>query len=178
MISSALTVLIIILAALILGIAAVVRMLRSTDRSLPVTAEWIGDLSTDRYRPMMRLLDSRDIEFLRSQAGFTPKMELEMRAQRCQIFRGYLRCLDMDFQRVCTALKLVLVQSEQDRPDLSAVLLHNQILFATGLLAVHFRLVLYRWGICTVDADTLMRIFDGMAVELRHLVPAAMPVGA
>jgi hypothetical protein len=167
-----------ILAALSLGIAALLRMLDSTDRPLPVTAEWIDELSTDRYRPMMRLLDSRDIEFLRSQAGFTPKMESEMRARRCQIFRGYLRCLDMDFQRVCTALKLVLVQSEQDRPDLSGVLLHNQILFATGLLAVQFRLILYGWGICTVDADRLVRIFDGMAFELRHLVPAATPLCA
>jgi hypothetical protein len=175
---SALTIFMIILVALVLGIGALVRLLGSTDRSLPVTAEWIDDLSTDRYRPMMRLLDSRDIEFLRSQTGFTPKMESRMRAQRCQIYRGYLRCLNMDFQRVCTALKLVLVQSEQDRPDLSSVLLQNQILFATGLLAVHFRLILYGWGICTVDADGLMRIFDGMAIELRHLVPAATPVFA
>jgi hypothetical protein len=139
-----------------------------------VTAEWIDDLSPERYRPMMRLLDSGDIEFLRSQEGFTPKMESKMRAQRCQIYRGYLRCLEMDFQRVCTALKLVLVQSEQDRPDLSAVLLHNQILFATGLVAVHVRLILYSWGIGTVDADALVGIFDRMAYELRHLVPAAV----
>ena len=173
---SALTIFMIILIALILGVGALVRMLSSTDRSLPVTAEWIDDLSTDRYRPMMRLLDSGDIEFLRSQPGYAPKMESKMRAQRCQIYRGYLRCLNIDFQRVCTALKLVLVQSEQDRPDLSSVLLHNQILFATGLLAVHFRLILYRWGICTVDADDLVRIFDGMAFELRHRVPAAITV--
>jgi hypothetical protein len=175
---SALTIFMIILVALILGIGALVRMLGSTDRSLPVTAEWIDDLSADRYRPMMRLLDPREIEFLRSQAGFTSKMESRMRAQRCQIYRGYLQCLNMDFQRVCTALKLVLVQSEQDRPDLSSILLHNQILFATGLLAVHFRLILYGWGICTVDADGLMRIFDGMAFELRHRVPAAAPAFA
>src|ERR1017187_4152004 len=175
---SALTIFMIILVALILGIGALVRMLGSTDRSLPVTAEWIDDLSTDRYRPMMRRQYSRDIEFLRAQAGFTPKMEAKMRAQHCQIYRGYLRCLDMDFQRVCTALKLVLVQSEQDRPDLSSVLLHNQILFATGLLAVHFRLILYGWGICTVDADRLVRIFDGVGFELRHRVPAAMAVCA
>ena len=169
---------IVFLAALILATVAVLRKLDSPNRSLPVTAEWIDELSIDRYRPAMRLLDSRDIEFLRSQAGYTPEMESKMRAQRCQIYRGYLRCLETDFQRVCTALKLVLVQSEQDRPDLSSVLLHNQILFATGLLAVHFRLLLYGWGIGTVDADGVMRIFDGMAFELRHLVPSAMPVCA
>jgi len=175
---SVLTILTIILVASLLGIAAMVRMWSAADRSLPVTAEWIDDLSPDRYRPMMRLLDSRDFEFLRSQNGFTPKMESRLRAQRCQIYRGYLRCLETDFQRVCTALKLVLVQSEHDRPDLSAVLLHNQILFAAGLLAVHVRLVLYGWGIGTADADALVRIFDRMAYELRHLVPAAMPAYA
>ena len=169
---------IVFLAALILATVAVLRRLDSPNRSLPVTAEWIDELSTGRYRPMMRLLDSRDIEFLRSQAGFTPKMEAKLRAQRCQIFRGYLRCLEMDFQRVCMALKLVLLHSEQDRPDLSALLVHHRIMFATGLLAARFRLFLYRWGICTVDVTSLVRIFDVMRIELRTLVPAAMPVCA
>ena len=45
---SALTIFMIILVALVLGIGALVRMLSSTDRSLPVTAEWIDDLSTDQ----------------------------------------------------------------------------------------------------------------------------------
>ena len=175
---SVIAVSIVFLAAPILATVAMLRRLDSADRCLPVTAEWIDELSTDRYRPMMRLLDSGDIEFLRSQAGFTSKMESKLRAQRCQIFRGYLRCLDMDFQRVCTALKLVLLHSEQDRPDLSAVLVHHQIMFATGLLTARFRLLLYRWGICTVDVTALVQIFDVMRIELRTLVPAAMPVCA
>src|SRR5664280_432810 len=169
---------IVFLAVPLLATVAVLRKLDSTNRSLPVTAEWIDELSTGRYRPMMRLLDSRDIEFLRSQAGFTPKMEAKLRAQRCQIFRGYLRCLDMDFQRVCMALKLVLLHSEQDRRDLSAVLVHQQVMFATGMMAARFRLFLYRWDICTVDATPLVRIFDAMRIELRTLVPAAMPLCA
>ncbi len=175
---SAIVISAVFLAALLLAVVTVLRKLGSADRTLPVTAEWIDELSTDRYRPMMRLLDSSEIEFLRSQGGFTAKKESKLRAQRCQIFRGYLRCLEVDFQRVCTALKLVLVQSEQDRPDLSAILVHHQIMFATGLLAVHVRLFLYRWGICTVDVDSLVQIFDVMRIELRNLVPAAMPLCA
>jgi hypothetical protein len=146
--------------------------------SLPVTAGWIDELSPDRYRPMMRLLDSGDLEFMRTQAGYTRKMEARLRAQRCQIFRGYLHCLNMDFKRVCMALKLVLVQSAQDRPDLSAVLVHHQIMFTSGLLSVYFRIFLYRWGICRVDATHLLQIFDVMRIELRNLVPSAMPVCA
>jgi hypothetical protein len=167
-----------VLTTLILATVIVFRKLGSANRSLPVTAEWIDELSTDNYRPMMRLLDSRDIEFLRSQAGYTRKLEIKLRAQRCQIFRGYLRCLDLDFRRVCTALKLVLVQSAQDRPDLSAVLVHHRIMFVSGLLAVHFRLLLYRWGICSVDVTRLVQIFDVMRIELRTLVPSTMPAAA
>ena len=166
------------LATLIYLVVAVLRKLGSGPRTLPVTAEWIDELSTDRYRPMMRLLASSEIEFLRSQGGFTSKMESKLRAQRCQIFRGYLRCLETDFQRVCTALKLVLVHSEQDRPDLSAILVHHQLMFATGLLSVHFRLFLYRWGVCTVEVESLVKIFDVMRLELRNMVPAAMPACA
>ena len=49
-------------------------------------------------------------------------------------------------------------------------------MFASGLLAVYFRLFLYRWGICTVDVTPLVQIFDVMRIELRNLVPSAMPV--
>jgi hypothetical protein len=166
------------LAALVTALIILVRSLGSAGQSLPVTAEWIDDLSVERYRPMLRLLDSSDLEFLRSQPGYQRRMESNLRAQRCQIFRGYLRCLNMDFRRVCMALKLVMAQSQQDRPDLASVLLHHQIMFTTGMIAVQARLFLYRWGICTVDVSSLVQIFDVMRLELRTLMPAAVPACA
>jgi hypothetical protein len=72
--------------------------------SLPVTADWIDELSMDRYRPMLRLLDEREFQELRSHPGFTPQMASQLRRQRCRIFRGYLRSLSGDFSRVCMAL--------------------------------------------------------------------------
>ena len=146
--------------------------------NLPVTAEWIDELSIERYRPMMRLLDGGDLEFLRSQPGFTPSMASKLRSQRCQIFRGYLRCLSSDFGRVCAAIKLVMLQSKHDRPDLAAALLRNQLMFATGILIVQGRLFLYRWGLCGVDVTSLVKIFDMMRLELRTLVPAQAMMGA
>lgn len=166
------------LAALVLAVAQLIRKVAFTGRTLPVTAEWIDELSTERYRPMMRLLDGEDVAFLRSHPGFSPKMLTRLRIQRCQIFRGYLRCLGEDFGRVCSAMKLVMLQSRSDRPDLAGALLRHQLLFATGVLTVEFRLFLYRWGICSVDVSSLVKIFDLMSVELRTLVPAALPVGA
>jgi hypothetical protein len=119
----------------------------------PVTASWIEGLSPERYRPMLHLLDAEDLEFLRSQPGFTPKLASRLRAQRCQIFRGYLRCLNEDFQRIIMALKLILAYSPQDRPDLASVLVHQQLRFGLAMAAVHVRLFLYRWDCCGVDVS-------------------------
>jgi hypothetical protein len=176
MIVIVLTVLVVL--ALVAITVTLLRMMASEGHCLPVTAEWISDLSIERYKPMMRLLDSADIEFLRSQPGYTRKMEATLRMQRCQVFRGYLRCLQSDFKRVCMALKIVMSQSENDRADLASVLMHQQLLFASGLMAVQVRLVLYRWGICDVDVTALVRIFDGMRAELCTLVPSAVPHSA
>jgi hypothetical protein len=46
------------------------------------------------------------------------------------------------------------------------------------MLAMHFRLFFYSWGIGTVDATSLVQIFDVMRIELRNLVPSAMPMCA
>jgi len=165
-------------AALLLTVAMLIRKVAFSGGSLPVTAEWIDELSIERYRPMMRLLDGGDLEFLRTQPGFTPKMMTKLRIQRCQIFRGYLRCLNADFGRVCAAIKLVMLQSRRDRPDLAGALMRHQVMFAAGIFGVQFRLFLYRWGLCGVDVTSLVKIFDMMRLELRTLVPAAVPMGA
>ena len=174
--------LIVLLVLMVLALAAAVvilaRKLASTDTSLPLTAEWIDELSIERYRPMMHLLDGGDAEFLRSQPGFTPGMAAKLRIERCQVFRGYLRCLRTDFQRVCAALKLLMLHSRDDRPDLAGVLVHQQLMFECGLVLVGFRLFLYRFGLCGVDVTDLVKIFDLMRLELRRLVPATAAVGA
>ena len=164
--------------ALVGAVVVLARKLAFTDTSLPLTAEWIDELSIERYRPMMHLLDGGDLESLRSQPGFTPGMAAKLRIERCQVFRGYLRCLRTDFQRVCAALKLLMLHSRYDRPDLASVLVHQQVMFECGMVLVCFRLFLYRWGLCGVDVTDLVKIFDLMRLELRRLVPATAAVGA
>jgi hypothetical protein len=162
-----------VLVVLVAVLAIVIRSLGTSGQVLPVTAEWIEELSIERYRPMLRILDSEDLEFLRSQPGYSPRMEANLRAQRCQIFRGYLRCLNTDFRKVCMALKLVMVQSRQDRPDLASAMIHHQIMFTSGMIEIQARLFLYRWGIGTVDVSNVVQIFDVMRLELRTLMPTA-----
>ena len=157
-------------------LAALTRSLKSP--SLPVTVEWIGELSVERYRPMLRLLNQEDLDFLRSHPGFTRKAAARFRAGRRRIFRGYLRSLKSDFKRICAALKILIVQSQVDRPDLTSLLVNSQATFAFGIIRVEFQLLLYRWGVGTVDVSSLLKPFDVMRFELRRLVPAEVPFGA
>ena len=163
---------------LLLALFFVIRKIGFAGSDLPVTAEWIDELSIERYRPMARLLDSGDVEFLRSQPGFTPQMLDKLRSQRRQIFRGYLRSLQGDFGRVCCAIKLLMLHSQHDRPDLATALIRHQFTFACGMLLVHCRLTFYGWGICSVDVARLVKNFDNMRLELRTLIPAAAPMAA
>ena len=90
--------------ALIASLVVVVRGMGSAGGELPLNADWIDQLSVESYRPMMRLLDERDLEFLRAQPGFTRRMAAKLRARRSHVFRGYLRHLSADFRLVCTAV--------------------------------------------------------------------------
>ena len=150
---------------MVLALMLLFRKLSSSGSSLPLTADWIEELSIDCYRPMLRLLDGEDLT-------------AELRMERCQLFRDHLRHLTEDFGRVCTALKLVMLQSGGDRPDLASILIHQQIMYTCGLLVVYSRLFLYRWGICTVDVTSLLKIFDGMRLELQSMVSMAEPMSA
>ena len=144
----------------------------ASPQPLPLTADWIAELSVDRYGPMLRLLNQEDVDFLLTQPGFTPEMASRFRRQRCLLFQAYLRCLDADFRRICTALKILLVQSKHDRPDLASVLLRSQLDFACAMMTVQFRLQCYRHGLGSVAVRDLVKLFDQMRLELRALVPA------
>ncbi|PWU07672.1 MAG: hypothetical protein C5B51_09560 [Terriglobia bacterium] len=165
-----------------LGLAAIVAMalrrVASQKTSLPLTADWIDQLSAERYRPMLRLLDGADFEFVASQPGGTPQLLAKMRRERCVIFRSYLRQLQREFGGVCTAIKILMLHAEVDRPDLASTLLQAQVAFAFGFAVVRVRLVFFAWGIGTPDVAGLLQLFDGVRMELRSLVPAVMPAGA
>lgn len=165
-------------AASVIGMLAYLTRKIGFGGDLPVTSEWIEDLSLERYRPMLRMLDGDDVKFLRSQPGFTPTMAAKLRTQRTQIFRGYLRSLETDFKRVCSAIKLIMVQCKQDRPDLAETLIRQQITFAFAMMQVRVRLFLYSCGIGTVDVTQLVKLFDGVRIELRSLVPATAMMSA
>jgi hypothetical protein len=168
-------------AAILIGLISMwIKLARdfASPQRLPVTADWIDELSVERYRPMLRLLSQEDLQLLRKQPGCTPQMVAAFRIQRAQIFRMYLHQLESDFKRLCMALKVVMVQSKYDRPDLALVLLQNQVTFVYGLTMVRFQSACYRYGIGAVDVTYLLKRIDGLRLELRTLVPAESYTGA
>jgi hypothetical protein len=171
-----------ITAAMILCMAVIllvlVRRLKREHTVLPVTTDWLSELDTVRYRPMLRLLDARDLQFLGSQAGFTRDMARRVRRQRVQAFHGYLRLLEADFDRVGAALRVILTQEGCDRPELGWLLLALRLQVACCLIGIQFRLLLFRWGLSHVDVSGLIKLLDGMRLELRTLVPASLPLAA
>jgi hypothetical protein len=144
--------------------------LSTATRRVPATAEWIGELSVDRYRPMLRLLDDSDREFLCSQPGFDPEMVARLRKQRCDIFGCYLNSLGDDFRQTCQLLRILTLHSTPDRRD-TASLLGKRAMFGLYMLRTRCRLLLYRWGSGRVDIGRLMKLFDSVSVALQGLVP-------
>ncbi len=149
------------------------RALRRSAVAVPVTTEWLDDLSVDRYRAMLRLLEEEEIDFIREQPGYTREIERRFRKDRCAVAREYLRGMHTDFRRVCAVLKIVILQSQDDRPDLAAALLHGRLLFARSVVLYQFRLLLFRYGLPGFETPEMFRVFEAMRLELRTLIPAA-----
>jgi hypothetical protein len=127
-------------------------------------------LSVDKYQPMGRLLREDDFRFLAAQPGFSKKMGRRFRAERRQIFRGYLRNLKKDFGRVSLALQILIVHSAEDRGNLASSLMLQRLLFALGMLAVEGRLALHAAGVGTVDVSGLVQSLQTMQDQMRLLL--------
>jgi hypothetical protein len=166
-----LSALLLLCAGLCAAYLALLRQVTSARDGLPITTEWINELSIERYRPMMRLLDQQETELLESQPGFTPQRAARLRRQRCQVFREYLHDLRGDFGRVSMAMGVLMTQSRHDRPDLARALIQRRLVFAMGLAVIRMRLLLYCHGYCRVDGSALVQTFDALRLELQRLMP-------
>jgi len=138
-----------------------------TDQSVPAELLSQGSL-VERYRPMLRLLDESDSEFVA--AGFPGGAELRrFRAERRSLFRVYLRNLGSDHARIIGAIRDLLVQSQLDRPDLAKALYRCQCMFALAMISVEFKLFLHAMGIGTVDVRSLVAAVEGLQLQLQDL---------
>ncbi len=129
-------------------------------------------LVATRYAPMQRLLDERDYRFLAAHPAFGKTRACKIRAERREIFRAYLRCLGRDYARVCACIRMVMMESGMDRPDLAKALFRNRTLFAAALVGIELRLAVHALGIGTIDVRPMVASLEGMRRTLENLANA------
>ena len=128
----------------------------------------------NRYEPMIRLLSSEDAALVAA----NPALARRLKKQRIEIFRGYLKNLSSDYGCLLAALRLSIVNSAMDRPDLSAALAKNQTLFAMAICRIEYRLLLTRLGVGTVDVTGLVEAISALQSQLRVFEPAMAAAAA
>jgi hypothetical protein len=144
----------------------------TADANLPAEEDWLQHLSPLRYRPMERLLDAGEYQRLEAHPALTPKMRKRIRSRRVRLFREYLDCLSLDYRRACKAVKMLMVQSAQDRPDLAALLVRQRFTFSLRLVMAETSLTLHGLGVGSVDTAKLVAALDSMRLELNSLLEA------
>jgi hypothetical protein len=158
-----------ILIAISIGIAAL--QIFGRLRHLAAIADVQAPLvSPGRYRPMLRLLSDDDIAFVASNKALARKL----RARRIQIFRDYLRCLTKDYGRLLAHLRLAMVRSGVDRPDLARTIARNEFFFGLAICRIEFRLTLYWAGLGKVDVSGLVEAIDALRTQVGAFGPSAL----
>jgi len=165
----------VILLCLAVGFGVLFARLTARDRLHLPPEEWEGLFSLSRYKAMERLLDDPDRQFLQSHPKFNQLEDKKFRAKRVKIFRGYMHQLSEDFNRICKALKVMMVQSGTDRPDLAGLLLKQQFIFSLAMIAVEVKLILYGFGWAGVDVKALMEPLTTVRAQLQALAAIADP---
>jgi hypothetical protein len=162
------------------GIVLVIifRQLLSPARRHEVSVDWLNRFSISRYKVMGRLFSEADFEFLKSQKGYHPSISRHLRRQRCAIFRSYLICLKRDFGRLEAAVMLCMAASRADRPDLAKALLKRRLVFTWAVACAEYRLVLYGFGLGTMDVTKLVGSLSGMRGELGQMALARQAMAA
>lgn len=158
----------VVVALLLALFAFLFRALLSRPSQSAFSLEWLDEFSVDAYAPMSRLLDRRDVAFLTSQAGYQPEIGKRLMAERRKVFRGYLRLLIADFNRLIALGKLMLVYSTEDRPELAKALWRQQSSFYFAVCRIYCELALYPLGF-TVDTRHALEPLRAMREQIQAI---------
>ncbi len=161
----------VVLLTLLLVVSFLFRTLTRTGAHWQPAHQVPGNVAA-RYAPMQRLLDESEYRFLAAHPAFGKTRARRIRAERREIFRAYLRCLGRDYARVCASIRIVMMESGVDRPDLAKALLRNRAIFTAALVGIEFRLTLHACGVGTIDVSPLVASLEGMRRTLDNLASA------
>jgi hypothetical protein len=119
------------------------------------------------YRPMLRLLDERELQAARSLAHLRPGDYRRFRLQRIEAFQLYLNELSTDFRRIEFKLRYLLLAAPAQYGDLVRELNRNKAQFHWQLAKLRLYLVMFRFGWVTIDATKLVESLVRLDAVLR-----------
>ena len=140
--------------------AAAFRLLAKLDREDPPAT---GLDNEEALRPA-------DFAFLAEHPRFNRAVVRELRRERRKVLRQYLRCLRDDFRMVSTQVRLAIVQSAGDRPDLSSALARQQFRFMVGLARAEYSMWLEAAGLGVVDFDDVIETLSSIRMDALGLL--------
>ena len=156
-------------AALMFGIAFLL-VRRFTARVVSAEALSQADRAPLQHlRRMERLLSSADFEFARAH-GLSQERLRRLRADRRRIYRLYLRDLIAEFNAVAQTLRLLLVTSAGDRPDLAGELSRQRFAFYRALAITQVQLALHACGFDQSLSLDMVNVVEGLRASLQQFV--------
>jgi hypothetical protein len=145
-------------------------VLRKIQTGNSVSGEVVQEYSAERYRPLFRLLDESDSDFIRAGLPEQSRKLRRFRAGRRSLFRVYLRDLGADHSRIVGAIRQLLVDSQVDRPDLAIALYRCQFMFRLAMASIEFKLLCHAMGIGTVDVRSLVVAVEGLQLQFQDML--------
>lgn len=115
---------------------------------------------SDYYRPMLHLLDARDLATASSLQGVSALDFADFRRDRLAAFRSYLKDMRSDFNRIEFKIRYMMLSAQESDADLVLRLNRLKANFQSQLLRVELQLILFRFG------------FTALRVEVAPLVEA------
>lgn len=108
----------------------------------PSELTWVDQFSTRRYQLLERLATNGDFDWLRSQRGYRPVTEKELRVRRARVLRKLLADMEGDYRRLYDVAQYLVAVSGEDRSALAVELWQQRLTFRLALLAVHAKMML------------------------------------
>ena len=134
--------------------------------------EWLEQFSPRSYRPMERLFDSGDYEFLASQPGYTPSIARRLRRERIGIFQSYLGSMIRDFHRLLKIARVVTAFATEDQTAFASALWRLRLRFYMSIVHIEARVALNVLGVGQVDAHGLVNALERLQTYTLQLTPA------
>jgi hypothetical protein len=103
-----------------------------------------------------------------------PTLRRELRADRRRLFREYLQALIEDYSRLLADVRLLMVQSDTERPDLAKLLVRSRISFAITLCRIDFCLLLHALGIGKSDVSGLVDSLNVLRTQAITLIDSTV----